>query len=458
MRALAFATVAVLVLTPKAQAQSERLTVIVSDLHLSEASALDALVPFLAAMAERADGAGELVLNGDIFALGAVAEAEAGTKLESILVVQTLVLEAIASFARANRVVLVPGHDDAALLFPSVAARLEQRLPGVKVATRGLWISEDARILVEHGHQLAGDPYRWERWPSDAIDGKTSWGQRELDALYAKKVAEFPLVASFAGRVAGLKYALSIERQPQISNELLKLFLLEVSWQQFRRDLELEVEAPEWDLVATRAAGDALLLQSIPEDDPLYEAWRDSEVVAESLTDAELRQVCDYRAAVRRARRRMERGLTQLARVGPVVAECPRIESSRDPSFSYFWSERDARYQDRLASFAGSPDFYIHGHTHLPDRGFNVGTDQTGPHISNTGAFRRVVTPGAFEVMKEATKQSREELLRTLRPDELPECYSFVVIEPYEDEPRPGQWYWTRGDDGSWETARRCEF
>ena len=287
MRSLAFATVAVLVLTPKAQAQSERLTVIVSDLHLSEASSLDALVPFLAAMAERADGAGELVLNGDIFALGAVAEAEAGIKLESILVVQTLVLQAIASFARANRVVLVPGHDDAALLFPSVAARLEQRLPGVKVATRGLWISGDARILVEHGHQLAGDPYRWERWPSDAIDGKTSWGQRELDALYAKKAAEFPLVASFAGRVAGLKYALSIERQPQISNELLKLFLLEVSWQQFRRDLELEVEAPEWDLVATRAAGDALLLQSIPEDDPLYDAWRDSELVAESLTDAE---------------------------------------------------------------------------------------------------------------------------------------------------------------------------
>ena len=176
MRALAFATVAVLVLTPKAQAQSERLTVIVSDLHLSEASSLDALVPFLAAMAERADGAGELVLNGEIFALGAVAEAEAGIKLESILVVQTLVLEAIASFARANRVVLVPGHDDAALLFPSVAARLEQRLPGVKVATRGLWISGDARILVEHGHQLAGDPYCWERWPSDAIDGKTSWG------------------------------------------------------------------------------------------------------------------------------------------------------------------------------------------------------------------------------------------------------------------------------------------
>ena len=43
--------------------------------------------------------------------------------------------------------------------------------------------------------------------------------------------------------------------------------------------------------------------------------------------------VCDYRAAIRRARRRMERVLTQLAGVGPPIAECPRLPDTVGPAF-----------------------------------------------------------------------------------------------------------------------------
>lgn len=416
-------------LQTQADAASKRLTIIVSDLHLEPGSRDAAFTHFLGQISS---GSTTLVMNGDAFELRERTEAEALSKLEGIFEAHAALLDRLEVFASSNQIVFVPGDEDAALLFPGVAKRLRDRLGSVEVAPKGFWVSEDERVLVEHGHQLP--------WGS--------WVERVPDGL---------VIDGFAERLAGLKYALSSERGKPVPDDLLKLLLLNVSWQQFRRDLELDVEAPEWDLAAIRSTGDAFLLQSIPEDDPLYEAWRRTTLSASELTDDELRLVCDYRAAVRRARRRMERGLTQLARVGPVVAECPRLEHTRDPSFSYFWSSRDALYEKRLASFPSAPDVYVHGHTHLPDRGFVPGAQVDGPRILNSGAFKRVITPARFEAMKQERGVTTTELLKELGPEDLPPCYSYVVVEPYEETPDAQLTHWQLSPDGQWGVGRRCE-
>ena len=74
---------------------------------------------------------------------------------------------------RARRVVIVPGDHDAALLFPSLGARVSAALqaPGrVEIATRGYWRSADGVVYVEHGHEQTGDPYALPGWPRPFVE------------------------------------------------------------------------------------------------------------------------------------------------------------------------------------------------------------------------------------------------------------------------------------------------
>ncbi len=418
-------------LAPDASAASKRATVIVSDLHLSEAERSDEAFAFFL---RQQDGDTDLVLAGDVFELG-WEEDQSLAKLERLFEIHAMLLDELATFARSRAVTFVPGDHDWTLSVPRVAARLRERLGRVGIADNGIWVSGDGHLLVEHGHLLPGT--------ADGVEA-----ERQFERLEAK----YSIIDEFAERLMGLKYGLSLEREKPVPNDLLKLLFLNVSWQQFRRDLELEVEAPEWNLSAIRAMGDAFLLQSVPEDDPLYGAWTTG---ASELSDDEVRLLCDYRAAVRRARRRMEQGLTQLARVGPAVAECPRLESSSGPSYSYYWSTRDERYRMRLASFEEMPDVYVHGHTHLPDRGFVPGPNAEGPSIVNAGGFKRTITPAEFEQMRNGGNAA--DLLARLRTEDLPACYSYVVVEPYEAKAAAQLEYWHRLPDGVWTSGRSCE-
>ena len=132
---------------------------------------------------------------------------------------------------------------------------------------------------------------------------------------------------------------------------LVRDALLNVSWQQFRMELDDgDVQPPQWDLAQARSLGASLLAASLPDDDPLkplaaaLDAKGGLAAVARDLTDQELTALCDYRAAVRRARRRFEPLVTQFAPRGPAVAECPRTPDTRGAIFDYFWRSRDAFY------------------------------------------------------------------------------------------------------------------
>ena len=472
---------------------------------------------FLDALDAQGGGATDLVLNGDTFELDRFAgercaaddpalgctEPEALARLERVLAAHADTVEALAAFAASgsNRVFLVPGEHDAALLFPAVAQRVERALGApdsrVSVAAAGSWRSADGQVYAEHGHQLGWRADRFDAWPEPFVerDGQRHLARparaRAVDAFFDEHEARYPVIDNFADEAAGLTHGLAAEGTADLgaaAPALLRYVLFRMPWQQFRVDLDAgDVQPPAWDLAAVRAQGPAFLVDSLPNDDrfrPLAQRAHEAGLLAASMdasSDDELVALCDYRAASRRARRRFERPLTQFDPQGPPVRECPRLPGSRGGLFDYFWRTRDLIYGGRLeAAQAGAPDgarpigVFVHNHTHLVDwrqsvleltrlgrtvivHGFSPVRNALSPVVVNGGPWQRTITPVQFGRLQAEHGLSDAELLGTLQPEHLAPCYGFVRIDPYEETPvLPAIRYWRQAESGDWELAARC--
>jgi hypothetical protein len=511
------------------QPAAGRSTVIISDLHMGPGRDASGgwhpyedfrwsaeFSAFLEAINAQGKGAIDLVLNGDTFELlqpsapdcGGMTELgctepQAMRRLERVLKAHEADLAALGKFARsgANKIVFVPGDHDAALLFPAVARRVVTALSvpagRAEVAAGGYW-SPDAQIYAEHGHQIGLSPHKFEKWPAPferRPDGDRlvrPWGEQVIQASYNRLEERYPIVDNVAVSGAGTRFGLTAEGAVDLGEtapQLLRYLLATITWQQFRVELDDgEVEPPTWDLAQVRKQGPPFLVASFPEDDrfkPLAaKAFADGRLATsmEKLTDDELVAICDYRAAVRRGRRRFEPTLSQLSPRGPIIAECPRMPNSRGAIFEYFWRSRDSAFRRHIEHVAprhpGTPNkiaVFVHGHTHMPDRsqarvieitsggllkvppeGFSPVRGALTPVAINGGAWQRTITPVQLDRLKEQRAVNDDELLRTVQPEHLAPCYSFVHIGPYSEAPTPTVRYWRRSAAGDWGMAEGC--
>ena len=495
----------------ESQTSTSRLVVIASDLHLGAGRSAggewlpiedfrwpEDFASFLRAIDEAGKGATDLVLNGDTFELWqsttddcrqrdvrlGCTEQEALGRLERVIAAHTADLSALGTFARSgtNRVTLVAGDHDAALLFPAVAARAIAAFnaPGrVEVASRGYWLSADGAVYAEHGHQMPGDPYAFTTWPEPYVrnDGRVHLerpsGERLAQALYNDLEPQFPILDNFAQEGAGLKYIAAADpaRLPADSIQpLLMFFHARPTWQQFRLELDGgDVQPPEWDLQAVKAGGPAVLAESLLPDDrfrPLVDrALSDGRLSLDlsTLTDREIVELCDYRAALRRSRRRFERSMTQAVTAGRAPSECPRTPATRGSAFDYFWRSRDALVESRVervrttlaaeARAAQSIKVFALGHTHLAAAPVPLTRGGVTPVVLNAGAWQRTVTPFQIEEAMQARGWSEGDALRQLRPEDLPACYGVIWIEPYAGDPEPRVRFWR--SEGRWGTLPR---
>jgi hypothetical protein len=216
-----------------------------------------------------------------------------------------------------------------------------------------------------------------------------------------------------------------------------------------------QVQPPRWDVADIRSMGDAFIEASFLPDDPLrsaIERARQSGVAfgASEYTDDQLVEICDSRAAIRRARRRLERSLTQLGRIGPPGPECARTPESRGSAFEYFWRSRDSRFATHIAQLpvARAPRVLVHGHTHLAAAPVAMGRAPTAPVLVNAGAWQRTLTPFQADEVMTDRGWSEAELLSRLQPADLAGCYGVVWIEPYAGDPEPALRFWRA--DGGW--------
>jgi hypothetical protein len=491
---------------------SGRLTVVLGDLHLGLGTDpktgewhpledfrwSDDFSAFLNAVNSGGDGATDLILNGDTVELWQAlddecqyeesglgcTEEQALARLNRILTAHPDEISALSRFANfgANRIVVVPGDRDAGLLFPSVARRIAGALGGperVRVASRGSWISPDGAIYVEHGHQRRYDAFRFGSWPEPFVrhDNAThlerTWGEQLVQGFYNKYEPKYPILDNIAEDGLGLKFVVA-EDPSTLSIEgtgsLVRLLLAKRTWAQFRLGLDGgDVEPPEWDLSAIREVGAAFLVESLVPGDPFRmlakRAFDEGRLAlnADELTDLEVVAICDYRAALRRSRRRLERKLSQLSREGPAVSECPRLPDTRGTAFEYFWRSRDALYQERLelarlglqmeGRLQGPSKVFVYGHTHLTDSGFVPTRRSEEPLVVSPGAWHRTITPTHLQPIRDDQGWTEVDALRQLQPEQLPACYGVVWIEPYAENPKAEVRFW-RGD-GQWGRAPR---
>ena len=435
-----------------------RRIVVISDLHMGpgrDASGnwhpyedfrwRDEFMAFLDAL--NAQGGNiELVINGDLFELlqspdvpCAFADGIAGCTddeaLQRLLIASrahAMELAAIGRFAssRSNRVFILPGDHDAALLMPRVWQRALAAFGAapdrVQLVPSGSWRSGDGRVHVEHGHQLPLSADRFLKWPSPFITdrGRTRlerpWGEYALLPFYDRVEVRYPIVDNLAEEGVGAKFVAAADSAAvQDPTAMLRLLLTKTTWQQFRMDLDDgEVQAPQWELKKIRADLSAFVSTSLPGDDPFaanVKKLSASELgeVGAALTDQQIVAVCDYRAAIRRARRRMERVLTQLSGVGAPMTECPRTPDTVGSAFEYYWRSRDQQIVQHIPH-AKDLDLIVLGHTHLLDRPFRP-LGENGPAVVTSGAWQRTIHPNDLKAI-DAPLES------------LPACYSFVEI------------------------------
>ena len=486
------------------QTLTSRFVVIASDLHFGVGkNASGEWLPaedfrwqedfaaFLRAIDEAGKGATDLVLNGNTFELLqsttddcrardarlGCTEQEARGRLERVIAAHSPELAALGTFARngTNRLILVPGDHDAALLFPAVASRAIESFNApqrVDVATRGFWLSSDGAVYAEHGHQMPGDPYAFAEWPQpfvradDGVHVERTPGERLAQGLYNDLEPRFPILDNFAQEGGGLKYVDAADPMALPADSiqpLLMFFLARPTWQQFRLELDGgDVQPPEWDLEALKRGAAAVLAESLLPDDrfrPVVErALRDRRLSIDiaSLTDKELIAMCDYRAALRRSRRRLERSMTQASTTGRAPSECPRTMATRGSAFDYFWRSRDelvmSRFEQVRTAIAAesrssqSIKVVAFGHTHLPAAPVPLIRGGVTPVVLNSGAWQRTATPFQIEEVMQDRSWTEGDMLRQLRPEDLPACYGVVWIEPYSADPKPRVRFW-RSDE-----------
>ncbi len=461
------------------QAALPRAIVVIGDLHMGagrDASGnwhphedfrwKDELIGFFdALLAEGGDV--DLVINGDLFELlqsttvpcrnadlrlGCTA-VEAAQRLEAVIAAHREELAAIGKFAavRSNRVHVVPGDHDAALLMPDVwriaAAAFAAPADRVALVRSGAWLSGDGRVHVEHGHQLPLSASRFSTWPNAAIEsgGRTHlerpWGEQVLEPFYDRTEAQYPIVDNIAEAGVGAKFVAAVD--PTVVDDpagVLRLLLTKTTWQQFRMDLDDgEVQAPEWDLARIRRNLPSFMSDSLPRDDPFAPVVKQATAAsllaaAETVSDLQIIAICDYRAAIRRARRRMERVLTQLAGIGPPIAECPRLPSTIGPAFEYYWRSRDRQVTQHVTR--QGLDVIVFGHTHLMDRPFRPAGDD-GPVVVTSGAWQRTILPVDLKQI-DAPLES------------LPACYAFMQMLAVGDIRAPQARAWARAESQQW--------
>jgi hypothetical protein len=447
---------------------------------------------FLSKIDELGGGATDLILNGDTFELWqsvkddcgndrtedqGCTETEALDRLHRVLTQHATEMRALGEFAgrAGNRVFLIPGNHDSALLFPSVAkAALDafSAPPGrACLATEGYWLSRDGLLYSEHGQQIGHDVNSFvDRWPQPFTTGNPkylvrTWGERFVQSYYNQFELKYEAIDNLSNEGDGVSYGLAAEGKAQGAlgvAKFVKFLLLDQSWAQFVSLLGDQRE-PVWDVEGIKKySGDRFVIDSIPAGEMRVNAERalaDGELglSVSQLSDDEIKDICNRRAALYTAQTE--------SHLPPTVSMCPR--GHLGAIGERFLVSRDKVLADHLLSTGeklvragrltpGKPfQVFIYSHTHHAEGGFHPLGGPWQPTVANTGAWQRLLDRATLEKIKTQKGWSDREVLSKLKLENLPPCYSFVLVKPYQDSPAPLLRYWALAD-GSWTVRTEC--
>jgi UDP-2,3-diacylglucosamine pyrophosphatase LpxH len=480
---------------PPASAEP-RMFVFISDLHLGVGRRADgrwspkedfrwpsALSGFLDEIGRRGNNGVDLVIVGDFLELwqppdGIACDASGGADLgcnvpEMVSIARAVIdahkgdLTLLRDFAKRgeNRLYVIPGNHDAALLLPQVwrllAASLDEPAGRVALVTRGFWASPDGRIVAEHGHQVGNDVNRYERWPAITreLNGTTylerSWGERFVQRMFNSLEAEYEVIDNIAPETVGVKYRIADRGYVRTAADVARFIafnLFETSLAQKGSSLGASEADPNdpnrWNPErARKQLGYRLFLESFAKDDPLRAEIEGQDAASEALraeldalarddkrlSDAEVRAMCD----------RLE--VLKAPQKCAVATASAFFESKLVPRRHVVGAhvEGHLRADGRLRIF-------VYGHTHDFEKGWPLkvagGTQVT---VHNTGAFQRTTDEAGFLARAAKNNLVPSEALRKIKLEDLPPCYSAVLVT-YSSSGVPASktWRWHQEEGG----------
>lgn len=357
--------------------------------------------------------------------------------VEYILDQHVAELASVAQFAakRNNRVYIVPGNHDAALLIPEIWKDFHDKLGSavadrIKLVPTGVWVSADRTIIGEHGHQIGEDVNGYKKWPEGitTVDGGVThmtrtWGENFVQSLFNKQEASNEFIDNVSPESAGLKYKLKTDGPAIVADDLVKFLrfnLFETSIAQTNQSLSASGRYL-WVDATARAAGHALFIAALPSDDPLLiEIAEGSDVAAQldqDLADPNIISADEIQSLCMHA---MDKGNATVCGNGTLSAGVQGLIYTKEQVL--------ARHLESRRKDFPSASTFVYGHTHQVDEPREVkAKDGQAVWVSNTGAFQRVANEKQFKAILATSRKTDPPSAITL--ESFPACYSFVAVE-----------------------------
>lgn len=464
----------VLALSPvQAKAQSNRTIVFISDTHFGLGRNADgtwnahedarwpvALKGFLNHLSADYDDRVDLVVLGDFLELWqpyagmtctrpnpdtACTVDETLSLVKHVLAAHSAELALLDSFAArgSNTLSIVPGNHDAALARDTawnlVAASFPKAGQRLKRSERGYWLSRSGKTRGEHGQQIGEDVNRFPAWPQVTVDVAgvphllSPWGEHFVQSLFNDVEKEYPIIDNIAPESLGAKYRLADRgaiKSARDTARFLSFNLFQTSRSQFGSVLSVDSDQePKWDLAKAKTLGHELTKAAASKDDELFYMFEDPALAAEfnatldeqvaNMSDEQLQQLCDQAA----------------------MNQDPMCKSSLSATMESLLSSDHAKISAYLSKLEGTrPRNFVFGHTHELKLPQPITTSLGSTTATNTGAFQRVVDRAGFESRRQAKNLSASDALRGIKLEDLPACYTFVVVENEAQDAQIYRW------------------
>ncbi len=411
-------------------------------------------------------------------------EAEAVKRTQRVVSEHKRVFEALGDFAIKgdNRVTLVPGNHDVALVFEGVRKTILEAIPHenkdpedkrVRIATEGYWQSADGRVIAEHGQQIGADPNKFDNWPEAPFHDepkdnpflKQPWGEELVQQLFNCVEHDYPTVDNLASESAGLKYAWRDQGtlgMVRLAGRFLRFLLFQNSFAQDGQFLDTGKVPSEAELDLDKILSGLqdersrwlFLAHSLPEEHPLrgqIESGAESLGAIEPFKTDEIVAACGRRWAEHQLD--PEAGVERCPVRGDLGAVKEYVEELVNPRArkrrfrGYLGSLKDSLpVTDRPTNAFG---LYVFGHTHKYEVGYKPFGDGAAwaPVVYNDGAWQRTATEEVFCSILKEQGIDEEDALRKTTVQDLPACYPFVTVGyDREGQPVPHLFFWVQKD------------
>ncbi len=364
------------------------------------------------------------------------------------------VFKALRDFSQKgdNRLYIIPGNHDSSLLIADVwgpvGKALDVRKGRVSFVSTGIWKSADGIIVVEHGHQIGSEANRYDSWPNivQAREGTEyivrPWGEQFVQKVFNEQEDQYPIIDNLSPESAGIRYRMA-DRGVWGTGEDIARF---ASFNLFQTSLRQKVqilgeenspeEKPRWNIPRAREQGHRLFIAALPQDDPFRAGLLgDSEQAKKAQIELDALARDDKRLPDENVRMLCEQ--TEIRGNAVCKIQTPELGATMQKLLVPRAWVLAGHLGQRKADFP-EMRYFIYGHTHLLEEAWQP-DDKSRLKVLNSGAFHRVIDEKGYLLRVKAKGIKPEEGLKKIAVEELPPCYTFVLIPPGK-EPVVSNW------------------